>query len=362
REGGGGQTTTTQKYSSEQYKFSFDYPQEWKVQEQQGTVNVTEPQNLAWITMWRITENVDPQTFLQNLESQLKQQWQNFTVTSRKQVIINGVDALRVAAQSTSSQGASVIHTLLVLYRNNLAKVMVVSTALKNQYANLSPTLEQVFNSVTLLDEGRTATTPPQTSQQTQQPAQTTQTPRVAGWFRYQMSELLPINQPMAVTYIEYPKDWQVMPDYYQIRVTFSKDSGGTISFTLCPMKELINPTQRTASEFFQLLLGEMSQEVPDLNIAKQDFPQFQNIAGTIVSEGRVELRGTKNGMAMTCYVWINYFYSSGYPFSMGSAIFALAQAPTLQFPDIKGYIFDRMVKTFVDSFPKTQPAQPERK
>ncbi|MEA1964394.1 MAG: hypothetical protein U9O41_04605, partial [Candidatus Aerophobetes bacterium] len=41
REGGGGQTTTTQKYSSEQYKFSFDYPQEWKVQEQQGTVNVT---------------------------------------------------------------------------------------------------------------------------------------------------------------------------------------------------------------------------------------------------------------------------------------------------------------------------------
>jgi len=55
---------------------------------------------------------------------------------------------------------------------------------------------------------------PPFQPQPSQQPGGTTQTPKVAGWFRYQMSELLPINNAMAVTHIEYPKDWQVMPDY----------------------------------------------------------------------------------------------------------------------------------------------------
>jgi len=182
------------------------------------------------------------------------------------------------------------------------------------------------------------------------------QTPKVTGWFRYQMSELLDINHPMAVTYIEYPKDWQVVPDCYQRRVIFSKDSNGTISFTLCPWMNLMNPAQRSASEFFQLLLAEINQRVPDLKIVKQDFPQFQNIAGAIVSEGRVELQGTENGVAMSYYVWINYGYSSQYSFSLGNAIFVLAQAPTSQFTNIKRYIFDCMIKSFLDSMPKAQP------
>jgi len=142
-------TTTAQRYSSEQYKFSFNYPQGWNVSEQQGAVNAVHPQNLAWITMWKVTQNVDPQTFLQNLESQLKQQYQNFTVTERKQVTINGVNALAVAAQSTSPQGQIQIHTILVLYQNNLSKLGVVSAGLKEQYVNLSPLLEQIFNSIT---------------------------------------------------------------------------------------------------------------------------------------------------------------------------------------------------------------------
>jgi len=197
--------------------------------------------------------------------------------------------------------------------------------------------------------------------QPSQQPTGTTQTPKVTGWFRYQMSELLPIDNAMAVTYIEYPKDWQVMPDYYQRRVTFSKDSNGTVSFTLCPAMELMNPVQRTASEFSQLLFQEINQRVSDLKIVKQDFPQFQNIAGTIVSEGRAEFQGTENGMAMTYYAWVDYFYSSGGYFSVGTAIFATAQAPTAQFTDIKRLIFDRMVMTFVDSFPKAQPNQTDQ-
>jgi len=158
----GGQTTTsqqnqqttpqtTQKYSSEQYKFSFNYPQDWKVQEAQGSVNVIHPQNLAWITMWRVTQNVDPQTFLQNLESQLKQQYQNFTITSRKQVTINGVSVFIVMAESTSPQGQVQINGILVFYENNQAKLGVVSAGLKEQYDNLSPILNKIIGSIALL-------------------------------------------------------------------------------------------------------------------------------------------------------------------------------------------------------------------
>jgi len=149
---GGGQTTTTftKRYSSEQYKFSFNYPQDWKVQEAQGSVSVIHPQNLAWITMWRIVEDIDPQTFLQNIEFQLEQQYQNFTVISRKQATINGVNVFIVIAESTSPQGQAQINGILVFYENNQAELGVVSAGLRRQYDNLSPMLDQIIGSITL--------------------------------------------------------------------------------------------------------------------------------------------------------------------------------------------------------------------
>ena len=100
--------------------------------------------------MWRVTQNVDPQVYLQNIESQLKQQYQNFTVTEREQVTINGINALAVAAQSTSPQGTAQINTIFVFYQNNLAKLAVVSAGIKEQYTNLSPILRQIITSITL--------------------------------------------------------------------------------------------------------------------------------------------------------------------------------------------------------------------
>ncbi|RLE06606.1 hypothetical protein DRJ00_09470, partial [Candidatus Aerophobetes bacterium] len=153
-----GQTTTprqtqqqTQRYTSGQYKFSFDYPQGWQVSEQQGTVSVVHPQNLAWVSIWRITQNVDPQNYLQNLEFQIKQQYQNFTVTERKRTTINGVSVLITIAESTSPQGEAQVNGILVFYENNQAKLGVVSAGLKEQYDNLSPILNQIIGSITLL-------------------------------------------------------------------------------------------------------------------------------------------------------------------------------------------------------------------
>ncbi len=152
-----GQTTTprqtqqqTQRYTSGQYKFSFDYPQGWQVSEQQGTVSVVHPQNLAWVSIWRITQNVDPQNYLQNLEFQIKQQYQNFTVTERKRTTINGVSVLITIAESTSPQGQAQVNGILVFYENNQAKLGVVSAGLREQYDNLSPMLDQIIGSITL--------------------------------------------------------------------------------------------------------------------------------------------------------------------------------------------------------------------
>jgi len=108
------------------------------------------PRNLAWITMWRIVEDIDPQTFLQNIEFQLEQQYQNFTVISRKQATINGVNVFIVIAESTSPQGQAQINGILVFYENNQAKLGVVSAGLRRQYDNLSPMLDQIIGSITL--------------------------------------------------------------------------------------------------------------------------------------------------------------------------------------------------------------------
>ena len=140
----------TQKYTSEQYKFSFDYPQGWQVTERQGTVSVVHPQNLAWVSIWRITQNVDPQNYLQNLEFQLRQQYQNFTVTERKQATINGINVLIAIAESTSPHGQAQVNGILVFHENNQAKLGVVSAGLKEKYANLSPLLNQIIGSITL--------------------------------------------------------------------------------------------------------------------------------------------------------------------------------------------------------------------
>jgi hypothetical protein len=197
-------TALTQRYTSEQYKFSFDYPQGWKVQEQQGAVNVSEPQNLAWVTMWRITQNVDPQTYLQNVESQLKQNWQNYTVTSRSEVKINSIDALRVEGEATS-QGKVLVFTLLVLYQNNQAKFIAGSEVIKEQYTNLSPILEKIFNSIILLEE--TGTQVP--SQPTQQPAETTPQPSGDGSEGIKLlRNLARGGNPPPLPQFKPPSDW----------------------------------------------------------------------------------------------------------------------------------------------------------
>jgi len=64
------------RHSSQQHGCSFLYPEGWQIQENQDNISIGEPQGLAWVTMWRITENVDPQTYLKNAEGYLKQNWQ----------------------------------------------------------------------------------------------------------------------------------------------------------------------------------------------------------------------------------------------------------------------------------------------
>ena len=65
--------------------------------------------------------------------------------------MINGIDTLRVDGQSISTEGIVLIHTVLFPYENNLAKAIVKSDVLKDQYAILSPILEYIFDSITLL-------------------------------------------------------------------------------------------------------------------------------------------------------------------------------------------------------------------
>ena len=201
------QTTTTtanknKKYSSKQHGCSFLYPEGWKVQENQNGVNIEEPQGLAWITIWKITDNIDPEVYLQKAENYLKQNWKNYTVTSRSEVKINTIDALRVDGHYAPAQGKTEIFTILVLYKDNQARLMVGSGIIKEQYANLSSVMEKIFQSITLADTGQT-TTP----RQTQQPQTTRQTGDGSEGIKI-LRNLARGGNPPPLSQVTPPSDW----------------------------------------------------------------------------------------------------------------------------------------------------------
>ncbi len=144
-------TSNFAAYSSQQQGLSFLYPEEWNIQEDEETIDVVHPQFHAWISMLRIWQDYDLETLLEKIEENLALEYSDFTVTSRTKVVINGMDTLRVDGQSISTEGIVLIHTVLLPYESNLAKAIVTCDVLKDQYATLSPILEYIFDSITLL-------------------------------------------------------------------------------------------------------------------------------------------------------------------------------------------------------------------
>jgi len=341
--------TTAQRYLSHQHGCSFIYPQGWTVSEEEGTVMIEEPQRLAWVTMWSITELVDPQTYLQEFGGFLQAQFPDYTVASRKEVMVNGVTAIREDASYTLNSGTAEVSIHLLFYQNNQPKLMAVTGVGEAHHSTFSPALEQVLASVILTEIATSPSEPTRTVPQTQQPAQV---PEVKAWLQYRMHQFLGLTHDMAATYVEHPHDWQIVPDYAKGMVTFTQDEGQTVAFTLCPWLTLQNPAQRTASEFFEILLAEGRKTVPDLEVVAQEFPDFQNFAGVLASEGRAELQGTENGILKRYYVWVSYMYTQGF-YSSGLAMFGIGEAPVAEGPNMKRYVFDRMVRSFLNSFPK---------
>lgn len=144
-------TSNFAAYSSQQQGLSFLYPEEWSIQEDEERIDVVHPQIHARISMLRVWEDYDLETLLKVVEENMALQYSDIAVTSRTKVVINGIDTLRIDAQSISTEGIAHIHTILFPYQNTLAKAIVICNVLKDQHATLSPILEYIFDSITLL-------------------------------------------------------------------------------------------------------------------------------------------------------------------------------------------------------------------
>ncbi|MCK4926672.1 hypothetical protein KAS10_04840 [Candidatus Aerophobetes bacterium] len=140
------------RYSNEQQRLSFLYPEEWNIQEEEGAIHLVHPEAFAWMTMLRIWEDSDPEATLESVEEHLAQEYHDFAVTSKTKVMVNGIDAWRVDGKSTSTEGIDVIHNFLLLHESGLARALAVCAMLEDQHVALSPIMEQVFDSITLLD------------------------------------------------------------------------------------------------------------------------------------------------------------------------------------------------------------------
>ncbi|MBA7673843.1 hypothetical protein ES703_82049 [subsurface metagenome] len=140
------------RYSNEQQRLSFLYPEEWNIQEEEGAIQLVHPEAFAQVTMLRIWEDSDPKVMLNNVEEYLAQEYDGFAVTSRTQVMVSDMNAWRVDAQSTSTEGIDVIHNFLLLHESGLARALVVCAILEDQHVALSPIVQQILDSITLLD------------------------------------------------------------------------------------------------------------------------------------------------------------------------------------------------------------------
>ncbi len=141
------------RYSNEQQGLSFIYPEKWNIQEEEEAIHLLHPEGFARVTMLRIWEDSDLQAALESVEEHLAQEYHDFAVTSRTKVMVNGIDAWRVDGQSTSTEGINVIHNFLLLYESGLARALALCALLEDQYVTLSPIVEQISGSITLLED-----------------------------------------------------------------------------------------------------------------------------------------------------------------------------------------------------------------
>lgn len=188
----------------------------------------------------------------------------------------------------------------------------------------------------------------------TQNPVTIFQPPKKEGegiipqtWKKYNIRELVGINDPVARGVIEYPENWQVVPDAFNRRVIFQEDQNGSVALVLFVLSYVQYPT---ATDYIAAIIQMLSGSVANLRVTKQDEQNVTNPAiagyGANATIAIYELSGNLAGQEMIFGLEASVF--SLYDSSTGQA--ALYWAPASLYPEKQKTYFNRMLTSYKNS------------
>jgi len=166
-------------------------------------------------------------------------------------------------------------------------------------------------------------------------------------WKKYNLKDVVGAMDSVGKGMVDYPENWQVIPDSFNRMVSFNEDASGLVSFNLYIFSYVQYPT---ATDYIAALIQMLSSNVSNLRVTDKD--EQNTTTPAVASYGgnstlsRYELQGNAQGTEMTFGIEAGVF--SMYDTNIGNA--AVYWAPTSVYQQKYKDFFSRMMTSYKDS------------
>lgn len=166
-------------------------------------------------------------------------------------------------------------------------------------------------------------------------------------WKKYNVIDVVGNMDQVGKGIIDYPENWQVMPDNFNRMVSFNEDASGLVSLKLYITSYI---RYATATDYIAAIVQMLSSTVSNMRVINKD---EQNVTAPAVAAyggnstiSRYELQGNLQGTEMTFCIEAGVF--SLYDSNIGNAV--IYWAPTAVYQQKYKDFFNRMITSYKDS------------
>lgn len=168
-----------------------------------------------------------------------------------------------------------------------------------------------------------------------------------AVWKKYNIKDVVGTMDPVGRGLIEYPENWQLIPDSFNRTISLNEDASGMVSLKLYILTYV---RYSTATDYVAAIIQMLSSNVTNLRVINKDEQNVTNPAiasyGANDTIAHYELQGNIQGTEMTFCIEAGVF--SLYDSNIGNA--ALYWAPTSIYQQKYKDFFSRMITSYKNS------------
>jgi hypothetical protein len=171
--------------------------------------------------------------------------------------------------------------------------------------------------------------------------------PIPAVWKKYNLKDIVGTMDQVGRGQIEYPENWQVIPDSFNRMVSLNEDASGLVSFRLYIISYV---RYSNATDYVAAIVQMLSSTVSNIRVINKDEQNITNQAvasyGASETIARYELQGNFQGTEMTMCIetWVYSLYES----NLGNAV--IYWAPTSAYQQKYKDFFSRMMTSYKNS------------